>query len=158
MKALSIRQPWPYAIFHLGKDIENRDWPSAYTGSLLIHASKTWDRPGYLYLRKQGYDVPPIGYHANTMGAIVGKVNMVNCVKRSESPWFADTWGFVFEDLGDSILEEAKNVMLEIFEGMEHPSPVELTELESEIQRRLKRFFKKNIERNPLIIPTIIQI
>ena len=66
--------------------------------------------------------------------------------------------GFVFEDQGGSILEEAKKMVLEIFEGLERPSPVELNELESEIQRRLKRFFNKNIERNPVIIPTIIQI
>ena len=26
MKALSIRQPWAWAILHAGKDIENRDW------------------------------------------------------------------------------------------------------------------------------------
>jgi ribonuclease J len=66
--------------------------------------------------------------------------------------------GFVFEKQWEGILEEAKNVVSGIFEGLERPSPVELNELESEIQRQLKRFFNKNIQRNPLIIPTIIQI
>ena len=40
MKALSIRQPWAWAILHAGKRIENRDWRSChYRGPLLIHAS-----------------------------------------------------------------------------------------------------------------------
>lgn len=29
--ALSIRQPWAWAILHAGKDIENRDWHTAST-------------------------------------------------------------------------------------------------------------------------------
>lgn len=40
MKALSVRQPWPWAILHAGKRIENRDWRGcSYRGPLLIHAS-----------------------------------------------------------------------------------------------------------------------
>ncbi|MFC1883485.1 ribonuclease J [Thermodesulfobacteriota bacterium] len=66
--------------------------------------------------------------------------------------------GFVFEDQGEKILIEAKKIVLEILEELNQPSPVELNEIESEIQRRLKRFFNRNIERNPLIIPTIIQV
>jgi hypothetical protein len=40
-KALSIRQPWAYAICHLSKRVENRAWkhPPSYRGPLLIHAS-----------------------------------------------------------------------------------------------------------------------
>jgi hypothetical protein len=42
MKALSIRQPWAWAILHAGKRIENRDWRSCYyRGPILIHASKS---------------------------------------------------------------------------------------------------------------------
>jgi hypothetical protein len=41
VNALSIRQPWAYAICHLGKRVENRAWkhPPSYRGPLLIHAS-----------------------------------------------------------------------------------------------------------------------
>lgn len=28
IKALSIKQPYPHHIFHDGKDVENRDWPT----------------------------------------------------------------------------------------------------------------------------------
>lgn len=42
MKALSIRNPWAWAITHGGKRVENREWqcPPTYRGPLLIHASK----------------------------------------------------------------------------------------------------------------------
>lgn len=40
MKALSIRQPWAWAIMRWGKRIENRSWCPAYRGPVLIHAAK----------------------------------------------------------------------------------------------------------------------
>jgi hypothetical protein len=40
-RALSIRQPWAWAIVCGGKTVENRDWDGcAYRGPILIHASK----------------------------------------------------------------------------------------------------------------------
>jgi hypothetical protein len=39
VKALSIRQPWVWAIVHAGKDIENRTWWTPYRGPVLIHAA-----------------------------------------------------------------------------------------------------------------------
>ncbi|REF00241.1 ASCH domain-containing protein [Thermomonospora umbrina] len=38
MKALTIRQPWAWAIVHGGKTIENRTWQTFYRGPLAIHA------------------------------------------------------------------------------------------------------------------------
>jgi len=40
--ALSVLQPWAWAIIHAGKTIENRDWRHgcAHRGPLYIHASK----------------------------------------------------------------------------------------------------------------------
>lgn len=47
MKALSVRQPWAWAIAHGGKDIENRTWATAsYRGPLAIHAGARWDEDG----------------------------------------------------------------------------------------------------------------
>jgi ASCH domain len=37
MKALSVRQPWAWAIISALKDIENRGWPIHYRGDILIH-------------------------------------------------------------------------------------------------------------------------
>ena len=66
--------------------------------------------------------------------------------------------GFVFEDQDGFILEEAKCIVLEVFDEIERPSHIDLTEVKPDIKRRLKRFFYKIIERNPLIIPVIISL
>ena len=96
MKCLSLRPPWPYCIFHLDKDIENRKWPTRYRGPLLIHASKTWDKNGYNFLMS-AFDewVPSQGHHV--FGAIVGQVELIDCVDQSDSRWFFGPWGFEFD-------------------------------------------------------------
>ncbi|MCP4667153.1 MAG: ribonuclease J [Deltaproteobacteria bacterium] len=67
--------------------------------------------------------------------------------------------GFVFEDQGESMLEGAKGIVLEVLDDMERPfSSQSLAVLEMNIQKRLKRFFFKVIERNPLIMPIIIPV
>jgi hypothetical protein len=40
MKALSLRQPWCWAILGAGKRIENRQWNTHYRGPILLHAAK----------------------------------------------------------------------------------------------------------------------
>lgn len=40
MKALTVRQPWAWAIACAGKTVENRSWPTDYRGLLAIHAGK----------------------------------------------------------------------------------------------------------------------
>ncbi len=66
--------------------------------------------------------------------------------------------GFVFEDQGGFILEEAKCIVLEIFDEIKNPSHLDWTELGPEIKRNLKRFFYDIIERRPLILPVIISL
>ncbi len=43
MRALTVRQPWAFAIARLGKDVENRTWNTTYRGPLAIHAASRWD-------------------------------------------------------------------------------------------------------------------
>lgn len=38
IRALTVKQPAAWAIFHRGKDVENRPWATKYRGPLLIHA------------------------------------------------------------------------------------------------------------------------
>jgi ribonuclease J len=66
--------------------------------------------------------------------------------------------GFVFENQGQFILEDAQCIVLEVLDDLERPSPINCSEVESEIGKRLKRFFYKVIERSPLIIPVIIPV
>jgi len=66
--------------------------------------------------------------------------------------------GFVFEDKGESLLEDAKCIVLEVLDELERPSPIDRTGVESDIKKRLQRFFNKVIERSPLILPVIIPV
>jgi hypothetical protein len=84
VKALSIRQPWAHRILFEGKDIENRTWPTRYRGLVLIHAGKGVDAD-------DREDVT----HSMPRGGIVGAAEIVDCVTRSESPWFCGRYGFV---------------------------------------------------------------
>jgi hypothetical protein len=49
VKAISIRQPWAWAILSAGKRVENREWQHApkYRGPVLIHAAKGCTRDEY---------------------------------------------------------------------------------------------------------------
>ena len=66
--------------------------------------------------------------------------------------------GFVFEDRGGSILDDSKYIVLEVLDKLGSPNSIELSKMETEIQRRLKRFFYDVIERRPLVIPIIISV
>ncbi len=66
--------------------------------------------------------------------------------------------GFVLEDETGSILEDAKHIVLEVLEQTATSSSIEWASVETDIGRRLKKFFQNVIERRPLIIPTIMQV
>jgi len=66
--------------------------------------------------------------------------------------------GFLFEDQGELILEEAKLVVLEVLDELERPSHIEAAGVREDIQRRLKRYFYKVIKRRPIILPIIISV
>jgi len=66
--------------------------------------------------------------------------------------------GFVFEDQSGFILEDAKCIVLEVFDEIERPAHIDWTEVAPDIKRRLKHFFFKVIKRSPLILPIIIPL
>src|SRR5215471_764218 len=76
---ISVRQPWAHAIFHGGKNVENRSWFTDYRGRLWIHAAKTVDRPNDPRLRFLLDDLP--------LGVILGSVDLVGVVRDSSSTW-----------------------------------------------------------------------
>ena len=95
MKALSIHQPWAWAILQAGKTVENRTWSTKYRGPILVHASKSrasYDREKKLdWKALYGVDLPP--WEELITGAIVGVVDVVDCVSPTSSrairlnPW-----------------------------------------------------------------------
>ena len=48
MRAITVRQPWAWAIVHAGKDVENRtrNIAGGYRGPVAIHAGLTFDYDG----------------------------------------------------------------------------------------------------------------
>lgn len=92
MKALSVVQPWAWAIVHAGKNIENRSWRTHYRGILVIHASLTRSREGDM---PRGAPKVPADLD---FGAILGTVELVDCVERSRSKWFQGPYGWVLEN------------------------------------------------------------
>ena len=81
MKALSVRQPWAWAIIHAGKDIENRSWNTHFRGSIGIHASSNLDRDAQL---PEGIAKPAI--EDLSRSAIIGLVEIVDVVREPSSP------------------------------------------------------------------------
>lgn len=110
--ALSIRQPWAWAIINAGKDIENRDWPTRFRGPVCIHAAKGMTKGEYAAAnyhiqravgavdqswldRWHGVTAAP---HRLDYGGIIGVAEIVDCVEASESPWFFGRFGFVLRN------------------------------------------------------------
>ena len=89
--ALSIRQPWAARILYGGKDIENRDWSTHQRGDIMIHAGKAWD-DGFV----DDWKDPLSEYMLR--GGIVGIVEIVDCVTKSDSPWFVGKYGYVLRN------------------------------------------------------------
>lgn len=96
--ALSIQQPYAWLIVNGYKDIENRDWATSVRGIVGIHAGKTFDREGYQYVRAVFPDIPLPNIGDFEMGGIVGRAELVDCVRDHVSPWFSGTYGFVFRN------------------------------------------------------------
>jgi hypothetical protein len=87
--AISIKQPWAWAILNLGKDVENRTWdlPCKFRGAtVLLHTGKSLDRAGYRWLVEQGFALPhdvelPVG---GIVGALTFKRHII---PGPRSPW-----------------------------------------------------------------------
>jgi hypothetical protein len=99
--ALSIRQPWAWAIMHAGKDIENRTWWPAKRvigKTILIHTGKKadaedWDSVADIC----GIRPPP----RLPLGAFVGHVRLVRAVsvdQLPDNPWAFGPVCFVLAD------------------------------------------------------------
>lgn len=87
--AISLKQPWAWAMLYAGKDVENRRWPTRFRGLVVIHASLTWDDEGEDWLRARGYQPPA----ELPRGAFVGTMRIVGCGHIDDLEWFS-LWAF----------------------------------------------------------------
>ena len=122
-KALSIRQPWAWAILNAGKRIENRPRRFHYRGPICLHASKAdyrkeiatyrwtcqdvcaaqWHSPLSGPRRNDPgpklTDLTPAHYDQLDLGGIVGTADIIDCVEESDSPWFFGPYGLVLDNV-----------------------------------------------------------
>lgn len=95
MKILSIRQPWAWAIIAGFKPIENRSWKTNVRGLIGIHAGIKYDCDGAQWIRER---FPEISIpQLLPIGGIIGTAELVDCVEKSDSPWFFGPYGFVLK-------------------------------------------------------------
>lgn len=103
--ALSVRQPWAWAIINGGKDIENRSWQAVNhglrrRGRIAIHAAKGMTRDEYVeascFMAKIGVDCPLASELLR--GGVIGSVEVVDVVSESYSPWFFGPRGLVLRN------------------------------------------------------------
>jgi len=66
--------------------------------------------------------------------------------------------GFIFGDQRGHILKDAECVVLEVMDDLDRSDKIDWKKVESDIQRQLKRFFYRAIERRPLILPIITKV
>lgn len=101
-KALSVRQPWAWAIIYGGKDIENRSWQAvnhglAVRGRVAIHASATLGKGEYEqaaeFINSLGIPCPPA--IDLQRGGVIGSAEVLDVVRESDSPWFFGPRGLV---------------------------------------------------------------
>lgn len=108
MKAITDKQPWASLIVEGIKDVENRTWPcpKKYIGKrVLIHAgiSKTLDHipldgifsEQQLWNLRSSFTEIELCKRTYPHGAIIGSVEIVDCVINHPSIWAEDTNGVV---------------------------------------------------------------
>ena len=105
--ALSVRQPWAWAIIHAGKDIENRSWQAVnhglrMRGRIAIHAAKGMSREEYEEASEFinsliGRPKCPAAFEL-LRGGIIGSVEVTDVVTESESDWFFGPRGLVLRN------------------------------------------------------------
>lgn len=98
--ALSVRQPWAWAIIHGGKTIENRSLGSIRagrmtTGEVCIHAATGMKEDEYRYAhwRLARHGVPCPRPDDLIRGGITGTVEVTSIITESDSEWFGGEAG-----------------------------------------------------------------
>lgn len=94
MKALTIKQPWASLIAHGIKDIENRIWKTHFRGRIYIHASAPKKFNINLTDNQTKLALPVLETAFEGImpfGAIIGEVDIIDCVINHESIWAEET-------------------------------------------------------------------
>lgn len=103
--ALSVRQPWAWAIINGGKVIENRSMGSIRAGRMgpghiCIHAASGMSEAEYRYgqwrLARHGVRCPRPDELVR--GGLIGTVHVTDIITESDSEWFGGDAGLLLAD------------------------------------------------------------
>jgi hypothetical protein len=115
MRALTLWQPWGWAVVAGHKPLENRTWPPPHNAMevpLAIHAGKTWDQAGHDAIEDL-LGPEYISQIDDVRGAVIGVATVANAVRvgavnarhhpdrltEAERRWFVGPWGWVLRDV-----------------------------------------------------------
>ena len=110
MKALSINQPFGWAMVEGFKDIENRNWSTNFRGEFYIHIGLAVQVREYDFIRQQTGS-PFDNSMKMHIGGIIGIAEIVDCVTESDSPWFFGRYGFVIKNARRIPFKECKGAL-----------------------------------------------
>ena len=113
--ALSVRQPWAWALLYGGKTVENRTWARRYRGRIWIHAPSRENRDDVeaaVHLVAHGwkcnYREALEHYREHDQrGAILGSLTLTDCRRLDEldrsdplrsNPWAGGPWLWLVTD------------------------------------------------------------
>jgi ribonuclease J len=65
--------------------------------------------------------------------------------------------GFMRNEEGEEVLEQARKVVLETLSGINRETRTDPAELQEEVRKALRRYFRKKLERHPVVLPYIIE-
>ncbi len=65
--------------------------------------------------------------------------------------------GFMRAEEGEEVLEQAKKVVLETLRNINRETRTDPAELQEEVRKALRRYFKKTLERHPVVLPFIME-
>lgn len=85
IKVLSVKQPWAWAIFKAGKDVENRSRRMLFVGRIYIASCAQIDYKGMSTILHIHGSIPD--FKALILGSIIGYVDLLGCKRNSTSPW-----------------------------------------------------------------------
>jgi hypothetical protein len=115
IKGLSLWRPWPWAILHAGKRVENRSWkpPVNMIGQYLaLHAAQKWDADGYGSITEITRNGVP-ALHEHPAGVIVGVARLSHAIHEDDfdtfndpaslpedqRAWFFGPWGWMLDNV-----------------------------------------------------------
>lgn len=102
--ALTIRQPWAWAIVAGHKLVENRSWRTRYRGPLYIHAGRL-DSPQErekctAICTALGIEIPDVRtLPTHAIIATAQLVDVVNIENAETSPWASGPWCWILSNV-----------------------------------------------------------